>query len=164
MEAVHVFLGQDGRVNHGRIDVPRERSLDEDTVAVRISIQAGDKQQQFLLGRRLGKHRGVGKNSQLPRLLFLHAHIHLGGRIFSNPNEGQARLDAPMLHGRDPDQRLLVDVGSDGPTVDEIVHGICWTDTWPLSGQCRAALGNINEPEILRWIARAGGPGCDCQD
>ena len=88
MEAVHIFLGQNRRVDHGRIDVTGERSLDQDAVAVRIGIQAGDEQQQFLLGRRLGKHRSVGKNSQLPRLLFLHAHIHLGGRVFSDPNKG----------------------------------------------------------------------------
>jgi hypothetical protein len=47
----------------------------------------------------------------------------LGGRVFSDSNKSQPRLDALMLESRDANQRLLVDVGSNGSTVDEIVHG-----------------------------------------
>lgn len=71
MEAVDVLCRIDRLDDRVRIDVIRQRQLDQDAIG-RVAVEVGDDREQFGLGRRLGRSRATERmpaSSQASRLL-----------------------------------------------------------------------------------------------
>ncbi|KAF1858236.1 hypothetical protein Lal_00014736 [Lupinus albus] len=92
--AVHVLAGRDGFDDFRRVDVLRQRHLDEDAVDGRIRVQRGDTVEQRLF-REVGlvffQHR---VEAHVAARLDLVAHVDVAGGIVADDDHGQAGLVA----------------------------------------------------------------------
>ena len=113
---------------------------------------------------------GLRRNAQSRAGLFLHADINTGSGVFADANKDQAGHDAAGLKPRHPPGGFLVNLLSDGATVNKIAgwhQGIRSTD-WMCKIGVRGQLGSRNSvPVILTRvptkILNFLSPGAGCK-
>src|SRR4029077_12044149 len=103
MEAIDVLGGIDGVDDGLRVDMRRQRELDEDAVNGDIGIEPADQRQQLRLARRRGEVVGKGGETGGSGLALLVADIDLACRIVADENDGKPRRDPGARHLGDLD-------------------------------------------------------------
>src|SRR5207237_3712623 len=99
-----------------RIDLLRERKLDEDAVNVVIAIQAIDFREQLSLVRRVVEHQLRTAQAELICFLRFVANVELGGGIIADAHRDETRLIGEAADDR---ADLLFEVACYGFSIDQ---------------------------------------------
>jgi hypothetical protein len=119
MESVDVLLGVD-RVRDGdRVEMRRQRHLDQEAVNLGRGVQARDRRHQLALRHRCGQRHHLGDQTQSLRGAHLVADVDLARRIFADDDDGEAGRDALGLERADAHGELVADPMCNGGPVDD---------------------------------------------
>ena len=97
MKSVHVLFRCDRGENNFLPDVLGQRSLDENAMHARISVQLVDDLNQLGLARRLGEHLRVRPEAEARGNFSLHPDVNLRGGIFAHADKDEPGLDSTAL-------------------------------------------------------------------
>lgn len=127
MEAIDVFAGIDGADDFFFVDVLGRWALDEDAVDGGIVVEIAHDLHEFLLAGGGGEDNFLGENAEIAAGFDFGTDVDLGGWIFANEDNSEARLNA--LGGES--ENFLAAFGKNsggyGFSVDEI-HGVLYSD------------------------------------
>jgi hypothetical protein len=123
MEAIDVFAGIDGADDFFFVDVLGRWALNEDAVDGGIVVEIAHDLHEFLLAGASGENNFLRENAEITASFDFGADVDLGGRIFADEDNREARLDALGGEG----EYFLAAFGKNGGgygfSVDEI-HGV----------------------------------------
>ncbi len=127
METVDVFVRADALQQLGGVEVFRQRQLEQNTVDVRIVVQAIDQIGQRLLGGFGRQVVGLGKEADLFTVFTLVRDINLRGRIAADQDHRKAgRTQALLAALGDSLGDLLAQAGGDRFAVDKLCSHCAW--------------------------------------
>ncbi len=124
MKAVHIFCRIDSVEEGLRVNLRRERQLDEDAVDVIARIELGDEREHFFSGDCAGRGDEVAIEAKLGAGLDLAADVDLRCRNMTHKHGGKPRLDAVGSEREDLFGHFLLDGCGNGRAVEDLWHSL----------------------------------------
>lgn len=119
METVHVLVRANALQQQRRVQVSRQRQLQQDAVDSRVFIEAVDQVGECHLSGVGGQVVGLGDKADFLAVLALVGNVHLGGGIAADQNHREARRAQTLLATfSDAFGDLLAQAGGDRLAVD----------------------------------------------
>ena len=119
VEAVDVFGGVEGFDDRERVEVGRQRKLDQDAVEDVVAVQRAHQVEEVAVGRGGGQSEDAALDAHAGARLDLVADVNVGGRVVADEHGGEAGADAFVAECAYVTGGLVKDCGGDRGAVDQ---------------------------------------------
>ncbi len=164
MESIHVLLRQDSQQCLLRIDMSRQRQLNQNAIDVTTRVQLRDNRQQSFSRQRCIAHDRLVMDAQFLGCLRLVAHVDGGGGIVAHQDDRQTRCASRLCNDpRDARRHSSFNLVANQVSVENNTHEIRLSDVRSWARAANSLPGSPpnaprSRPEVQLSAAPASAP------